>query len=215
MAQNKKSIWEPAEEKVRRLRLLDKAPNSIYNRLVVRYPYQTDSDYARFYFDSAERLAGTFDGNSEDDMLLLPFLMLYRHAFELELKSFIKELIRLRKVYLGHSGLDYTAAELAERLRKKHGHRLLPLVTEVKKHWDELDFSEPFPEEVAELLEMLHEMDGSGMSFRYAGHLPDYQNYVDFPDLVEMLNEAKEQLDAAYSYAVGSYDAMPTLRELM
>jgi len=74
------------------LRLLQAVPNRVYNRLIARYPYRTDRDYAFFYHEAANRLASTYTGKTIDDTILIPFLMLYRHAFELQLKNCIRYL---------------------------------------------------------------------------------------------------------------------------
>ncbi|PQM73915.1 hypothetical protein C5Y44_10655 [Corynebacterium sp. J010B-136] len=54
--------------------------------LLVYSPGQSNKDYALAYHESAKRLAGTFKGQAGDDLILLPFLALYRQAFELQLK---------------------------------------------------------------------------------------------------------------------------------
>lgn len=208
-------IWEPVDQKVKKLRLMEKVPNSVYSRLIIRYPYQRDDDYAMFYFDSAERLASTFKGDTVDDQILIPFLLLYRHGFELLLKASIRELIRLRSVYLGHDDPDISDKALNERLEKVHGHKLYPLLNEVKQHWKLLDPGEEFPKDVEQLISMLHEMDRSGLAFRYSGSLPDYQDYVDFPDLAALLEDGKVKLYSAMDYITEGYAAMPTLSELM
>ena len=86
------------------IRLLTSVPNKDYSRLVVRYPYQTNDQCAHAYHFAANRLASTFGGEPIDDQLLLPFLTLYRHAFELQLKNTICSLVGLRANYL--EGLD-------------------------------------------------------------------------------------------------------------
>jgi hypothetical protein len=63
--------------------LFAKVPTTEYNRLIVRYPYQNDSDYAMAYHEAGNRLASTYKGQPIDDTMLLPFLNLCRQAFEL------------------------------------------------------------------------------------------------------------------------------------
>lgn len=60
---------------------------------------------------------------------------------------------------------------------------------------------------------MLHEADGSSTAFRYAGDLPDSQDYTDFPDLVVMLNEEFTLLGAVETYVEAMFDAMPPAEE--
>jgi hypothetical protein len=71
---------------------------------------------------------------------------------ELQLNTAIWELIGLPEKYLGHSEQSFLNANVAERLRGKHSHRLEPLGNEVRQHWDALEVSEHFPMEVTELV---------------------------------------------------------------
>lgn len=196
------------------LRLLTSVPSKDYSRLVVRYPYQTDAQYAHAYHFAAQRLATTFGGEPIDDLLLLPFLTLYRQAFELQLKNTIRSLVSLRANYLVGWTDDLTEAISEERFRKELGHNLYKLLNEAKKHFTILDLPDAFPESVEQLIVKLHEADQAGTAFRYAGLLPDTQEYADFPDLASLLNDDFEMLSVVIDYAEGCYQAMPTLREL-
>lgn len=91
---------EEEEEGQMPLKLLAAAPCHEYSRLIVRYPCQTDEDYACAYHYSAQRLASTFKGRPIDDLILLPFLSLYRQAIELQLKDAIRCLVELRIRYV-------------------------------------------------------------------------------------------------------------------
>lgn len=198
------------------IRLLASVPNKEYSRLVVRYPHQTDDHYAHAYHFAAGRLASTFGGEPIDDQLLLPFLTLYRHAFELQLKNTIRSLVGLRAIY--HEGWTSELAEAVSEERfmdkDKLGHNLYKLLNDVKKHFSALNLQEEFPKSVEAMVSKLHEADKAGTAFRYAGLLPDTQEYADFHDLVEMLNREFDTLCAVTDYAVGCHDSMPTLREL-
>ena len=196
------------------LRLLTSVPSKDHSRLVVRYPYQTDAQYAHAYHFAAQRLATTFGGEPIDDLLLLPFLTLYRQAFELQLKNTIRSLVSLRANYLVGWTDDLTEAISEERFRKELGHNLYKLLNEAKKHFTILDLPDAFPESVEQLIIKLHEADQAGTAFRYAGLLPDTQEYADFPDLASLLNDDFEMLSVVIDYAEGCYQAMPTLREL-
>lgn len=203
-------------KKERPIRLLASLPNKDYSRLVVRYPYQTDAVYAHAYHFSANRLATTFGGEPIDDQLLLPFLTLYRHAFELQLKNTIRSLVRLRANYLEGWTQELTEAVSKERFmdRDQLGHDLYKLLNDVKKHFAALDLPEEFPNSVEAIISKLHEADRAGTAFRYAGLLPDTQEYADFPDLVEMLDREFSMLCVVTDYAEGCYDPMPTLSDL-
>ena len=195
------------------LRLLESVPNKVYNRLIVRYPYQTDRDFALSYQFAAKRLAETFAGDPVDDLILLPFLTLYRQTFELELKNLIRFLVHTRSSYIEGRTPELVEAVSDERLRSL-GHNLHKLLNETKKHYEALDLDESFPAEVESLIGMLHEADKSGTAFRYAGQLPTTQEYADFPDLARLLDQQYENLTVITDYVDGLYSAAPTLKEL-
>ena len=195
------------------LRLLETVPNKVYSRLIVRYPYQTNRDYALSYRFAAERLAETFTGDTIDDLILLPFLTLYRQAFELELKNLIQFLVSTRMTYVEGRTSELEQARSDERF-KELGHNLHKLLNEAKKHYDALDLDESFPPEVEKLIAMLHEADKSGTAFRYAGQLPNTQEHADFPDLAALLDQQYDNLTVITDYVDGLYSAGPTLNEL-
>ncbi|WHE37199.1 hypothetical protein [Microbacterium sp. BDGP8] len=188
-------------------------PNKVYSRLIVRYPYQTNRDYALSYRFAAKRLAETFTGDTIDDLILLPFLTLYRQAFELELKNLIQFLVSTRMTYVEGRTSELEQARSDERF-KELGHNLHKLLNEAKKHYDALDLDESFPPEVEKLIAMLHEADKSGTAFRYAGQLPNTQEHADFPDLAALLDQQYDNLTVITDYVDGLYSAGPTLNEL-
>lgn len=195
------------------LRLLESVPNKVYSRLIVRYPYQTNRDYALSYRFAAKRLAETFTGDTIDDLILLPFLTLYRQAFELELKNLIQFLASTRMTYVEGRTSELEQARSDERF-KELGHNLHKLLNEAKKHYDALDLDESFPQEVEKLIAMLHEADKSGTAFRYAGQLPNTEEHADFPDLAALLDQQYDNLAVITDYVDGLYSAGPTLNEL-
>lgn len=195
------------------LRLLASVPSKVYDRLIVRYPFQTDRDYAASFHLSANRLAGTYAGQPIDDLILLPFLTLYRHAFELELKNTIKALVTIRVRYIDGRTAELRAALSDERFKNDFGHNLYKLLNEAKKHYDALELPMPFPKDVQKVVIMMHEADRGGTAFRYTGELPDVQDHADFPDLAELLNEQFTMLSVIEDYVDGLYSAGPTLEE--
>ena len=197
------------------LRLLTSVPNKVYDRLIVRYPFQTDRDYAASFHFSAKRLAETYAGQPIDDLILLPFLTLYRQAFELELKNTIKALVRIRMIYVEGKTAELEAARKEERFKDDFGHNLYKLLNEAKKHYDALELPEPFPKDVEKLIIMMHEADRAGTAFRYSGELPDVQEHADFPDLAELLDDQFTMLAVVEDYVDGLYSAGPTLHELV
>ncbi|TDE88176.1 hypothetical protein EXU48_23945 [Occultella glacieicola] len=195
------------------LRLLA-IPAKMYSRSVVRYPYQTNSDYAHAYHFAAKRLAGTFSSQPEDDLILLPFLLLYRHAYELRLKSLIQFLVQTRMTYREGVTPELTEAGSDERLKQEFEHRLYQLLNESKTHYAALNLPDAFPPAVETVIAMLHEADGTGQAFRYAGQLPETQEHTDFPDLAKLLDEQYNTLSVVEDYVEGCYLPMPTLTEL-
>lgn len=198
------------------LRLLTSVPSKHYGRLVVRYPFQTDGDFAHAYEFAAKRVASTFSGQPVDDLLLLPFLTLYRQAFELQLKHTIRSLVRVRMNYV-----DGPSAELAEAVSDRRfkdnnelGHDLYRLFNEVRRHFDALKLPDAIPSSVEAIISSLHEADSGGTAFRYAGILPDTQEHADFPDLAKVLDDGFRTLTLVIDYCEGAYEASPTLSEL-
>lgn len=182
--------------------LLNSAPSTVYERLIVQWPHQTDRDLAFFYSESANRLASTFSGQPIDDTILLPFLTLYRQAFELQLKSFTRYLAAVRKKYHEPNNPTLSADEVDKRLRSRAiGHKLQPLLEELLEHYAALNLSEPFPGEVEQLLLLIHHADEPGTYFRYSGNLPDQKTNVDFPNLVERFKEQFNLLQGVEDWA--------------
>ncbi|MGO4192250.1 hypothetical protein AB4Y67_11335 [Arthrobacter sp. YAF17] len=190
--------------------LLNSVPSTVYERLVIQWPHQTDRDLAFFYSESANRLASTFSGRPIDDTILLPFLMLYRQAFELQLKSFTKYLAAMRRKHREPNNPDLSTEAIAKKLRSRDvGHKLAPLLQELIGHYTALQLSEPFPIEVEKLLVLMHQADEPGTYFRYSGNLPDHQTNVDFPDLVERFKEQFGTLQAVEDWAYDQFQAVP------
>lgn len=190
-------------------RLLQSVPATIYERLIMRYPYETDGNFAHAFHEAAMRLASTYKGKPEDDLMLLPFLTLFRQAFELELKELARYLAAQRSKYFESSNADLHHVEVDRRLKDEIGHNLHRLMNEVTIHWNSLKFTERFPATVEKVVLMIHDADRSGTSFRYAKGLPDVEERADFPDLVAMLDEQFRLLGGAYDWAAAGFDAMP------
>lgn len=197
------------EEAKQPVRLLASFPSSMYGDMVVRYPYQEVSDYAYAYHESAKRLASTFSGRTEDDTILIPFLMLYRHAYELCLKHLAAYLAGVRRRYREPFTADLEPAKMQKRLRFEHGHRLAPLLAEVQEHFAALSLPSDFPASVVETIDLLHEADGTGMRFRYAHQLPDTQEHMNFLALAAVLDDQLETLATIEDYVDGLFRYVP------
>ncbi|MDQ0260490.1 hypothetical protein J2W20_002394 [Sinomonas atrocyanea] len=185
--------------------LLEAVPETSYRRLVVKASNETDRHLAAFYAEAAERLAGTFKGQPADDMILLPFLTLYRQAYELELKSIIRDWTRLRRELADANDPFLDRENVNKRLRLKHRHNLDALLAEARSHFNELDerfdLRAEFPEQVVRVIGLLHEADESGTTFRYVSdHHPSQEERIDFPNLVRMLKQAFDILGAVEDY---------------
>lgn len=165
-------------------------PATTHDRLIVRYPNTTMS-LTHSFADAAERLAHTYVGQAADDALLLPFLYLYRHAFELNLKDCIT-LAALTRRLAGDDDVKLEPTTVAERLLKKHGHRIMALVGELDEHMVALGL-ETMPKSLRQLHERISATDPRGESFRYPNALPaaigPTQDYVDFVNLRAALHD--------------------------
>lgn len=201
-------------QKPKPTRLLSSVPNKVYERLIVSYPYRQTSDFAYFYQESAKRLASTYRGRAEDDVILLPFLFLYRQAFELQLKNIVAFLAQTRITYVDGPSHDLGQLIDPDYLKRTYGHSLHKLLQEAKKQYAALGMDEPFPENVEKFVMMLHEDDGSGMAFRYAGQLPNVQEHADLPDLVALFEDTYLMLSMVVDGVDGVMSAAPTLNEL-
>ncbi|MFJ4998526.1 hypothetical protein ACIP5T_10260 [Microbacterium sp. NPDC088619] len=188
-----------------------KAPGNRYDRLIFRYPYQDDALLAASFQQAAGRLAGTFRGEPIDDTMLLPFLTLYRQAFELRLKAMIREFASLRRRFHESGNPDLAAAKIEQRLRTSRilGHNLDALMNELIGHYNALETDEPFRESIKELLLLLHEADSTGTSFRYSGQMPDIQESLDFLDLVALIDTEFELLGGMLDGITEMYAAGP------
>src|SRR5262245_61150739 len=82
--------------------ILTAFPATAYKRLIVRYAHENDGRLGSCFADAADRLASTYRGRPADDAMLLPFLYLYRHALELDLKHSIRFAARVRRTE-GHA----------------------------------------------------------------------------------------------------------------
>lgn len=194
--------------------VMSNAPATTYNNLIVRYAHKSASDFAFFYAESAKRLAETFKGQPEDDTILLPFLYLYRQAVELRLKSHISSFATTRMTYVDGVTQELKKRTEPEWLRKKYGHNLLRLLNQVKAQYEVLS-DDPFPPETEKFVLALHEDDEGGVSFRYAGNLPNIQETADFPKLAEWLETGYDNLSLLEDGIYGVYDATPRLSDLV
>lgn len=178
-------------------------PATDHAGLIVRYAGKGAERLAHSFADAAERLASTFRGQAPDDAVLMPFLYLYRHAIELDLKHAIRFAARLRRIN-GEREESLGPDAVAERLQKKHRHRLMALVDELDGHLVDLRLS-TLPKDVRRLFTLIHASDPSGESFRYGSGLSDSQDQIDFPALAAALKEAYD-ISSAASMMLDAYE---------
>lgn len=195
-------------------KLLSSAPAAAYRTQIVRYPYEDSGRVSYSFQYAADALATTFKGNPEDDSLLLPYLTLYRQAFELRLKHLIATLASYRQTYVEGVTPELTLAQDPEHLRATYGHNLHKLLNEVEKQYAALNLSSPFPPSVRKVIQAFHEDDKAGVAFRYAGQLPEVQEHADFPSLHKLLSENYDTLSLLEDYVDGTFSAGPTLHDL-
>lgn len=190
--------------------LFDSFPTQIQSQLIVHWPHLTDANLAVFYAESADRLANSYEGKPQDDMILLPFLMLYRQAFELQLKVFTKYLAAVRKKHREPHNPDLDAGTIEAKLRSRQiGHKLEPLQQEMLSHFNALQLAESFPADVSNLIDMLDAADGPGTFFRYAGNLPTRQINIDFVEMFTLFHDQFLMLRAAEDYVSAIVETWP------
>jgi len=195
--------------------LFGKVPGHEYDRLIFRYPYQGDTMLAMSYQEAAKRLADSYRGQPIDDTILLPFLILYRQAFELRLKEVIRDFASSRRRFYESNNPALQPAAIEKRLRNPRvlGHNLEALLKEMLEHVDHLENAGDFPESTRELVMLLHEADGTGTAFRYSGQLPDIQESLDFPDLAALLDREFTMLGGMEDALTEMYAAGPQPEE--
>lgn len=163
--------------------------------LIVRYPFEGDDRLAYSFAATADRLVATFTGSPSDDAMLLPYLYLYRHAMELELKQAIRYAARMRRAKGdGDPGLAPDAVN--DDLRGRIGHRLMALVESLDLHLQALGL-ESIPTTVRKTLHLLSNADKMGVAFRYSGSLPDTQDNINFDAVTSAVQGAYQLLAAA------------------
>lgn len=177
--------------------------------LIMRFGYEDDGYLALQYQDSALRLASTFTSDSVDDMILMPFLNLFRHAYELQLKQLIFFLAAQRRKYVDPSNAELAREAVTERVRGYIGHNLHRALQEVLQHWSALDLGEEFPKELSKLIGQIHQSDKSGTAFRYSGALVKDAERISFPKLVDLLDGNFRLLCSVYDWVDALYEAVP------
>jgi hypothetical protein len=145
------------------------------------------------YADAARRLRESYKGEPWDDVILLPFLFVWRQAIELALKVNIRDLAEIRRQN-GETDPDLQRKVVKQRLQFKIGHNLAALIEEQDAHIAALGLEE-IPEPVLETLRLLAALDNGGTGFRYAGILRAPSANINFETTSTALDEVYQLLE--------------------
>lgn len=161
-------------------------PAETQGTLIVRWPGDQRSVPDEFA-EAANRLAVTFRGDPVDDLLLHPFLYLYRHAIETAMKELILDVAAYRRLR-GDSGPDVEHDAIVERHKRQVRHDLARLLGEVDTHLAAAEV-EALPAAARNVVLLLVDADPTGNSFRFPAEYVE-TNYIDLPRLAAALSEA-------------------------
>jgi hypothetical protein len=144
------------------------------------------------YADAARRLRDSYSAEPWDDVILLPFMFVWRQAIELALKDNIRHLAELRRQG-GASDPNLARTNVKNRLRNKLGHNLEKLIDEHQLHVAALGLQE-IPDDVLETLRLLAALDNGGTGFRYAGILRAPSADINFETISTALDDSFQLL---------------------
>jgi hypothetical protein len=164
-----------------------------------------DSGSYEFRFiEAAKRLGRAAIDDRLLDHYFYPMCFLFRHAFELTLKSLTMQaesfLAKLAK--LGETDVETDLVALQESLRThEKAHSLMWLLNQLEPRLERIPGCEPIPEAVRSAVVELHNIDPSGERFRYSvdrrgkPSFPE-QQHVDIERVCRELAEAHLMLSA-------------------
>ncbi len=164
-----------------------------FKNSVVHYAH-LDLDSIEFgYATAAQRLGDTMNRHdSFDDLVLIPYMFLWRHAIELSLKNQLRFAIKLRaQIDVEDARLDYE--NVSQLLERKHN--LSSLFNRLKGQFQKLQLPW-FDQEHVDAFHLLADSDTNGQSFRYAGTADNEQSHIDFGNLSDTLNKLYQHLSA-------------------
>ncbi|MGF0312493.1 hypothetical protein [Rhodococcus sp. IEGM1428] len=210
---------ERPERKSQAPQLFRRFPATDQHGLVVQHQPHGDEEFAMYFREAGERLADTFSGRPSDDLLLVPWLFLMRHAVELTLKNTIRfaGALRRRSDHGDDPTYPFDLAALAARLGKNH--RIAPLLTEVDHHLEALGV-EKTPGDVFLTLTQLSQADPTGTAFRYYDPKRSPSSvgtHIDFPSLRAEIERAlgmsASAIDVLEDYASSLADSQEMREE--
>ncbi|HBV09075.1 hypothetical protein ACFO7V_01675 [Glutamicibacter bergerei] len=161
-------------------RIFEMFPSQNYWDSVVHFAHLDLDAIELGYAEAAKRIANSVSGKEAyDDLVLIPFMFLWRHAIELSLKNQIREALTL-KSWTDATGATADLQRLTPILNSKHNLKVLFDELQDLFAWHNLD---KFPDEARKTLVWLADSDPTGQAFRYAGSADNDQSHVDFPGL--------------------------------
>jgi len=151
------------------------------------------------YADAARRLRHSYKAEPWDDVMLLPFMFVWRQAIELALKNNIRDLAELRRQG-GDADPLLEKKTVRKRLQFKIGHDLEKLIEEQRTHVAALGLQN-IPDDVDQTLGLLAALDNGGTGFRYAGTLAVPSADIDFQTIASALDDAFRLLEVVIDAA--------------
>lgn len=184
--------------------------------LVQLNPYEDMAYYAFHYRHCADRLVNSHEAKPEDDEILMPFLTLYRQAYELMLKD-LALCVASHQRRLGNSSEEYSRKAMETLIgtgEKNFGHRLNRSFKWIQ---DELKIlglvGADLPNELIKAVDLLHDIDPSGTNFRYPDPELTEPLNVDIYKLKSVLAKGFDWLSAVYDYVDETLGAAPSASE--
>jgi hypothetical protein len=151
---------------------------------------EPDRALALFCHRAAKDLAVAYEGEHTKEVILTPFLRLYRQAYELHLKATMKRLLLLRRMDGGGEDLIVELEALDTRLREpKLGHSLESLLAEMLAQYEAMKL-EAFPASIIRVVKLLHTNDSFGVPYQYVheeGLVTEHA--ADFAEFAALLDE--------------------------
>jgi hypothetical protein len=176
---------------------------------VVGGPFAEAGNFEFTFAEAAKHLGDEAIRTGLLDFFFYPMCFLFRHAFELTLKSLIVDAERLLMTLntLGETSAPTDLKKLEERLRTdERAHSLHWLLNQLEPRLALIPGCEPVPAEIRAAIIELHNIDPHGVTFRYSidrKGKPTLEKYelVDVRRVRDSLGEAHELL----YYGLGSW----------
>lgn len=171
-------------------------------------PDMSEREVALSYEGAATRLAASYSGKPDDDLILMPLLFLWRQAIELTLKATIRELCALRRKQ-GDSDPGLLPEKVDHKLRKKIRHSISELTIELGQQLQAAG-ADALPEDVLDTLDFFAEIDNAGTGFRYANVLESQAARTNFITLNDRLKDTALLLTATIDVVTSGQGVRPS-----